>query len=84
MSLFLQLTQMEDAHVVSDPFDEDPMEGFYAVYDGHGGESAAKFVEQHLHKVCDIPTKSNTDLCQGDETREAITAGGVQNDYAAH
>ncbi|KAG9391058.1 Protein phosphatase [Carpediemonas membranifera] len=44
-----QWRRTEDTHLVADPFNGDPQQGFYAVYDGHGGDSASKFVEQHLH-----------------------------------
>lgn len=42
---------MEDEHVVIDKFHGDSTQGFFAVYDGHGGTDAVKFVAANLHKV---------------------------------
>jgi len=43
---------MEDAHAVILDLDENgsEMDAFFAVYDGHGGESVAKFASQTVHK----------------------------------
>lgn len=41
---------MEDAHCVVDGFNGDPHQGFFAVYDGHGGRGIVDFVAEHYHK----------------------------------
>jgi len=41
---------MEDAHVVFDQFDDVESQGYFAVYDGHGGRAAVEFVANNLHK----------------------------------
>jgi protein phosphatase PTC1 len=40
---------MEDAHVIQDSFGEDETQGFFAIYDGHGGRSAVEYTEKKLH-----------------------------------
>jgi len=40
---------MEDAHLVVDAFDSVPHQGYFAVYDGHGGRGAVDFVAKTLH-----------------------------------
>eukprot|EP00727_Mastigamoeba_balamuthi_P008069 m51a1_g3883 putative ptc1p (262) ;mRNA; f:45411-46647 len=42
---------MEDAHTVVDKFAGHDDCGFFAVYDGHGGKSAAEYAAGHLHKA---------------------------------
>jgi len=42
---------MEDAHQIIDGFNDDPTQGFFAVYDGHGGKEAAIFCADNLHKI---------------------------------
>ncbi|EDW92728.1 probable protein phosphatase 2C T23F11.1 [Drosophila yakuba] len=42
--------EMEDAHTHILSLPEDPQAAFFAVYDGHGGASVAKFAGKHLHK----------------------------------
>ena len=41
---------MEDAHCVVDKFNGNPKQGFFAVYDGHGGRGIVDFVAEHYHK----------------------------------
>lgn len=36
---------------MEDNFSGDPTQGFFAVYDGHGGKEAAIFAADNLHKV---------------------------------
>jgi len=43
--------RMEDAHHIEDGFNGDPNQGFFGVYDGHGGKEAAIFAADNLHKV---------------------------------
>lgn len=42
--------RMEDAHVLIDKFGGIPTQGYFAIYDGHGGKSAVEFVQEHLHE----------------------------------
>jgi len=41
---------MEDAHVIEDGFNNYEKQGFFAVYDGHGGKSAAIYCQDNFHK----------------------------------
>lgn len=41
---------MEDAHCIVDKYNGDPKQGFFAVYDGHGGRGIVDFVAEHYHK----------------------------------
>jgi len=42
---------MEDAHVIEDKFNGSDSQGFFAVYDGHGGKTAAIFCQENFHKL---------------------------------
>jgi protein phosphatase PTC1 len=42
---------MEDAHYCEDGFNGNPEQAFFGVYDGHGGNLAANFCAENLHKV---------------------------------
>jgi len=42
---------MEDAHQIIDGFNGVENQGFFAVYDGHGGKEAAVFAADNLHKI---------------------------------
>lgn len=41
---------MEDEHVIVDNFGGVPEQGYYAIYDGHGGRGAVDFTAKTLHK----------------------------------
>jgi len=41
---------MEDEHVIVDGFGGDPEQGYFAIYDGHGGRGAVDFTAKTLHK----------------------------------
>jgi len=41
--------KMEDSHVIIDNFGENAKQGYFAIYDGHGGRGAVDFVEKNLH-----------------------------------
>jgi len=43
--------RMEDAHYIEDRFNGIQSQGFFAVYDGHGGKEAAIFASENLHKM---------------------------------
>lgn len=40
---------MEDAHVVVDNFGGEATQGYFAIYDGHGGRGAVDFTAENLH-----------------------------------
>lgn len=40
---------MEDEHVIVDSFGGAPTQGYFAIYDGHGGRGAVEYTAQHLH-----------------------------------
>jgi len=40
---------MEDAHIYFDGFGKQPHQGYFAVYDGHGGRQAVEFIHNTLH-----------------------------------
>eukprot|EP01089_Gocevia_fonbrunei_P014887 TRINITY_DN420_c0_g1_i1.p1 TRINITY_DN420_c0_g1~~TRINITY_DN420_c0_g1_i1.p1 ORF type:complete len:271 (-),score=85.83 TRINITY_DN420_c0_g1_i1:91-903(-) len=42
---------MEDAHTLVDSWLDNDKQGFFAVYDGHGGKSAALYAAENLHLV---------------------------------
>ena len=48
-SLLFPARQMEDAHVTVDQFQGHERQGYFAVYDGHGGRGVVEFIEQKLH-----------------------------------
>lgn len=41
----------EDSHTLIVPFNGVPRQGFFAVFDGHGGKEAADWCTQHFHEV---------------------------------
>ena len=41
--------EMEDAHVAVPESEAVGVDGFFGVYDGHGGQRAADYVAEHLH-----------------------------------
>jgi len=43
--------RMEDAHQMVDKFNGVDTQGFFAVYDGHGGKEAATYAAENLHTV---------------------------------
>jgi len=51
---------MEDEHVIIDKYGGIPTQGFFAVYDGHGGKKAADYVKTNLHENILKDMKSNT------------------------
>jgi protein phosphatase PTC1 len=40
---------MEDAHVTVDQYNGHERQGYFAVYDGHGGRGVVEFIEKKLH-----------------------------------
>ncbi|KAL6069744.1 mgpp2cl-1, protein phosphatase 2C-like protein 1 [Balamuthia mandrillaris] len=52
---------MEDAHVVLDGFAGDESQGYFAIYDGHGGRQAVEFVAKSFHINLEEALKEHTD-----------------------
>lgn len=42
---------IQDEHVIVDGFGGTPDQGYFAIYDGHGGRGAVEFTAANLHKV---------------------------------
>jgi hypothetical protein len=42
---------MEDESVSIDKYGGNPSQGYFAVYDGHGGREVVEYVSEHLHQV---------------------------------
>uniref|UniRef100_A0A6U2VV92 PPM-type phosphatase domain-containing protein n=1 Tax=Paramoeba aestuarina TaxID=180227 RepID=A0A6U2VV92_9EUKA len=42
---------MEDAHLCIDNFCNNTSNGYFAIYDGHGGRNCVEYVEKHLHHL---------------------------------
>lgn len=53
---------MEDAHVYVDGFGGESTQGYFAVYDGHGGRGAVDFVKDHLHENLLEVLKENSNV----------------------
>jgi len=45
---------MEDEHIFIDNFGGTPTQGYFAIYDGHGGRGAVEFTAKHLHKNLEL------------------------------
>lgn len=52
---------MEDEHVIIDAFGDSPDQGYFAIYDGHGGRGAVDFTAKTLHKNLLEQLEKNTD-----------------------
>jgi len=73
--------RMEDAHYYEDNFLGDPTQGFFAVYDGHGGKEAAIFSSNNLHKVlAELINKESVDLQNVDQVIEILKKTYLQTD----
>ncbi|PRP83378.1 hypothetical protein PROFUN_09406 [Planoprotostelium fungivorum] len=58
---------MEDAHVIVDQLEGKAEQGYFAIYDGHGGTEAVIYTANHLHqKVLE------EELTKGDDYSEAL------------
>lgn len=55
---------MEDAHVCIDNFNGVPENGYFAIYDGHGGREAVEFVAEHLHENICKELKKTSDVSE--------------------
>jgi len=52
---------MEDEHIILDSFGGTPTQGYFAIYDGHGGRGAVDFTAKHLHKNLEQELQENPD-----------------------
>ena len=41
---------MEDGHKIVDCFLEDPNQGYFSIFDGHGGKESVAYCKQHFHE----------------------------------
>eukprot|EP01099_Mayorella_cantabrigiensis_P003992 TRINITY_DN2999_c0_g1_i1.p1 TRINITY_DN2999_c0_g1~~TRINITY_DN2999_c0_g1_i1.p1 ORF type:complete len:279 (-),score=74.19 TRINITY_DN2999_c0_g1_i1:151-948(-) len=60
---------MEDTHTIADKLCDDEGQGFFGVYDGHGGKGAAQYCKQYLHKIFEDHVKD----IKGDIDQEQMT-----------
>lgn len=68
---------MEDAHVVVDAFGGDKDQGYFAIYDGHGGRGAVDFTAANLH--LNLASELQKDASQPiDALRKAYKSTDVQ------
>lgn len=75
---------MEDGHVMIDGFRGVSHDGFFAVYDGHGGKAAMNLVQKMLHKIFEEElnrrvgsTTSGHDGNDDDEEKKEETTSNV-------
>jgi len=62
---------MEDEHVIVDNFGGNPANGYFAVYDGHGGRGAVDFTAKTLHKNLAEEFEKNPSISPLDALRQA-------------
>lgn len=67
---------MEDEHIMVDNFCGIPTQGYFAVYDGHGGRGAVEFTVKHLHKNLEIELQKEPPI----KPLEAIRAAYLLTD----
>lgn len=64
MSLF------QDEHLIIDKFGGNPKQGYFAIYDGHGGRDVVEYVAQNLHVVREKNVTQNLHMLGRRESRE--------------
>jgi len=62
---------MEDEHVIVDGFGGKPDQGYFAIYDGHGGRGAVDFTAKTLHKNLQEELEKNPDVAPLEALRAA-------------
>jgi len=62
---------MEDEHVFVDGFGNDPHQGYFAIYDGHGGRGAVEFTAKTLHKNLLELLQNNAEVDPSEALRQA-------------
>eukprot|EP00761_Pharyngomonas_kirbyi_P012774 gb/GECH01012801.1/.p1 GENE.gb/GECH01012801.1/~~gb/GECH01012801.1/.p1 ORF type:complete len:288 (+),score=81.87 gb/GECH01012801.1/:1-864(+) len=68
---------MEDGKCMIDGFAGSDQDGFFAIYDGHGGTGAVNYVEEHLHNNLLIEIE---DTEGDDEVTKGITRAYLRTD----
>mmetsp|Transcript_89 Transcript_89/g.311 ORF Transcript_89/g.311 Transcript_89/m.311 type:complete len:310 (-) Transcript_89:79-1008(-) len=53
---------MEDEYAYVDGFMGEPTQGYFGIYDGHGGKDAVQFVRDHLHPNFEEALKTTEDV----------------------
>eukprot|EP01103_Thecamoeba_quadrilineata_P000314 TRINITY_DN10268_c0_g1_i1.p1 TRINITY_DN10268_c0_g1~~TRINITY_DN10268_c0_g1_i1.p1 ORF type:complete len:269 (-),score=38.50 TRINITY_DN10268_c0_g1_i1:58-864(-) len=73
---------MEDAHTITDKLNNDDKQGFFAVFDGHGGKTAALYCQQHFHNVIQEELANATDLDNDENVFKVIRSSYQKTDEA--
>jgi len=69
---------MEDEHVVIDNFGGNPDQGYFAIYDGHGGRGAVDFTAKTLHKNLLEEFEKNPSISPLDALKQSYLATDKQ------
>jgi len=62
---------MEDEHVIVDGFGGKPDQGYFAIYDGHGGRGAVDYTAKNLHKNLQELLEANPDMDPSEAMRQS-------------
>jgi len=62
---------MEDEHVIIDGFGGHADQGYFAIYDGHGGRGAVDFTAKNLHKNLQDILEGNPDMDPSEALRQS-------------
>eukprot|EP01097_Dermamoeba_algensis_P004643 TRINITY_DN3005_c0_g1_i1.p1 TRINITY_DN3005_c0_g1~~TRINITY_DN3005_c0_g1_i1.p1 ORF type:complete len:344 (+),score=79.64 TRINITY_DN3005_c0_g1_i1:111-1142(+) len=73
---------MEDAHTSEPNLTGDNKHGFFGVYDGHGGKSAALFCQSHLHKILSEELNSLPEGADSETVKQALKNAYSKTDIA--
>jgi len=75
---------MEDAHTMEDKFNGDEKQGFFAVFDGHGGKTAALFCQSNFHKILqeELASHSAEELDKDEKINEILVKAYAKTDEA--
>jgi protein phosphatase PTC1 len=75
--------KMEDAHAIIDNFGGLPHQGYFGVFDGHGGKEAADWCKDKLHQFLldEIKDLADADFTE-DRMKEVLTAVFTKADLA--
>merc|ERR1711934_4584 len=71
---------MEDAHVYIDGFGDVEHQGYFAIYDGHGGKAAVELVAKRLHEVF-LEELNNVENSESEEVKDAGISGAYERAY---
>jgi serine/threonine protein phosphatase PrpC len=75
---------MEDGHCMIDAFRNSERQGYFAIYDGHGGKTAVNYVQKHMHTIFEKALESCNSVEEAfneayricdDELKEALYNG---------